>query len=217
MATHSSILAWKSHGQKSLAGYSPWGRKGSDTTEGTHTHTHTHTRTAGILSDEGGLPKVAFQDGGSGGLHYTPPCLTPGLGNSSGLAESRIRETGLTALFFKCGGWGPCLFHRSASSTAHPPLLQVHPLSNDLFLSLVPESGAAVQAWVWETVTWPSGEMRGPLPRPSWLGLSHVFPRDLLWALTGPGVHSHIHPLLVKAFQLHGQCPHGAKRTYSHD
>ena len=26
MATHSSILAWeKSHGQKSLAGYSPWG------------------------------------------------------------------------------------------------------------------------------------------------------------------------------------------------
>ena len=27
MATHSSILAGKSHGQRSLAGYSPWGRK----------------------------------------------------------------------------------------------------------------------------------------------------------------------------------------------
>ena len=27
MATHSRILAWKFHGQKSLAGYSPWGRK----------------------------------------------------------------------------------------------------------------------------------------------------------------------------------------------
>ena len=25
MATHSSILAWKSHGQRSLACYSPWG------------------------------------------------------------------------------------------------------------------------------------------------------------------------------------------------
>ena len=25
MATHSSILAWKSYGQRSLAGYSPWG------------------------------------------------------------------------------------------------------------------------------------------------------------------------------------------------
>ena len=27
MATHSSILAWKSHGQRSLVGYRPWGRK----------------------------------------------------------------------------------------------------------------------------------------------------------------------------------------------
>ena len=33
MATHSSILAWRIHGQRSLVGYSPWGRKESDTTE----------------------------------------------------------------------------------------------------------------------------------------------------------------------------------------
>ena len=33
MATHSSILAGESRGQRSLTGYSPWGRKGSDTTE----------------------------------------------------------------------------------------------------------------------------------------------------------------------------------------
>ena len=33
MATHSRILAWKSHGQRSLAGYNPWGHKESDTTE----------------------------------------------------------------------------------------------------------------------------------------------------------------------------------------
>ena len=33
MATHSSLLAWKIHGQSSLAGYSPWGRKESDMTE----------------------------------------------------------------------------------------------------------------------------------------------------------------------------------------
>ena len=32
IAIHSSILAWESHGQRSLAGYSPWGHKGSDTT-----------------------------------------------------------------------------------------------------------------------------------------------------------------------------------------
>ena len=33
MATHSTILAWKIHGQRSVAGYSPWGRKELDTTE----------------------------------------------------------------------------------------------------------------------------------------------------------------------------------------
>ena len=33
MATHSSILARKSHGRRSLVGYSPQGRKESDTTE----------------------------------------------------------------------------------------------------------------------------------------------------------------------------------------
>ena len=33
MATHSSILPRKSHGQRSLGGYSLWGRKESDTTE----------------------------------------------------------------------------------------------------------------------------------------------------------------------------------------
>ena len=27
MATHSSILAWEIHGQRSLIGYSPWGCK----------------------------------------------------------------------------------------------------------------------------------------------------------------------------------------------
>ena len=42
MPTHSSILAWKipwteqPRGQRSLAGYSLWGCKKSDTTEHTH-------------------------------------------------------------------------------------------------------------------------------------------------------------------------------------
>ena len=38
MATHSSTLAWKSHGRRSLVGGSPWGRKESDTTERLHFH-----------------------------------------------------------------------------------------------------------------------------------------------------------------------------------
>ena len=35
MATHSSILPGKSHEQRSLTGYSPWGCKELDTTEAT--------------------------------------------------------------------------------------------------------------------------------------------------------------------------------------
>ena len=33
MATRSSIIAWEIHGQRSLVGSSPWGRKESDMTE----------------------------------------------------------------------------------------------------------------------------------------------------------------------------------------
>ena len=33
MATHSSIRAGESHGERSLAGFSPWGREELDTTE----------------------------------------------------------------------------------------------------------------------------------------------------------------------------------------
>ena len=36
MAIHSSILPGKSHGQRGLEGYSPWGRKELDTTERLH-------------------------------------------------------------------------------------------------------------------------------------------------------------------------------------
>ena len=35
MATHFVFLPWESHGQKSLVGYSPYGRKESDMTEAT--------------------------------------------------------------------------------------------------------------------------------------------------------------------------------------
>ena len=45
-ATHSSILAGESHGQRSLAGYSPWGRKESDMTEMTE-RAHMETSSCG--------------------------------------------------------------------------------------------------------------------------------------------------------------------------
>ena len=47
MATHSSILAWWSHGQRSLEGYSPWGHKESGTTEAAE-----HTRSMHNISGQ---------------------------------------------------------------------------------------------------------------------------------------------------------------------
>ena len=41
MVTHSSILAWRSHGQRSLEGYSPWVTKSWSRLELLSTHTHT--------------------------------------------------------------------------------------------------------------------------------------------------------------------------------
>ena len=43
MATHSSILAWRIPGQRSLAGYSPWGHKEFYTTEWLRIHTPLYT------------------------------------------------------------------------------------------------------------------------------------------------------------------------------
>ena len=40
MAPHSSVLLRKSHGWRSLEGYSPWGHKELDTTERLHFHFH---------------------------------------------------------------------------------------------------------------------------------------------------------------------------------
>ena len=36
MTTHSSTIAWETHGERSLVGYSPWGHKESDMTEWLH-------------------------------------------------------------------------------------------------------------------------------------------------------------------------------------
>ena len=44
------FLPGKSHGQRTLAGYSPWGHKESDTTVCKHTHTHTCAWYCTVLS-----------------------------------------------------------------------------------------------------------------------------------------------------------------------
>ena len=67
------FLHGESHGQRSLVGYSPWGRKESDTTERlTHTHTHTHE----------GFP--GGSDGKASVYISGDPGSSPGLGRSPG-------------------------------------------------------------------------------------------------------------------------------------
>ena len=60
------FLPGEFHGQRNLAGYSPWGHKESDTTEPlthTHTRTHTHTHTLSLFLS---LCYMAFPDGSVG-------------------------------------------------------------------------------------------------------------------------------------------------------
>ena len=46
------LLPGKSHGQRSLVGYSPWGRKESDTTEWLHFHFNINDVTALFLKEK---------------------------------------------------------------------------------------------------------------------------------------------------------------------
>ena len=65
MAIHSSILPGKSHGQRSLEGYSPWGCKESGTTERLHfTIAHQAPLSMEISKQEywSGLPFPALWD-----------------------------------------------------------------------------------------------------------------------------------------------------------
>ena len=55
METHSSILTWRTSGQRSLVGYSPQGRKDSDTTEQLHSPTHSLTHQDKTTNETGTL------------------------------------------------------------------------------------------------------------------------------------------------------------------
>ena len=58
MATHSCMLAWRIHGQRSLVGYSPWDLNESDMTEAAE-----HARTRGCQGSACVLAVCAEKDG----------------------------------------------------------------------------------------------------------------------------------------------------------
>ena len=95
MATHSSILAGKFHGQRSLAGLGPWGHKEADTTKRahasthtqthrhtdtqTHTHTHTHTHIRYHISQPRSQPGyVKWKQTQKIGVRSQPKLTNPG-------------------------------------------------------------------------------------------------------------------------------------------
>ena len=68
MAPHSSTLVWKIHGQRSLVGCSPWGRKESDMTERLHFHFHFHALEKEMATHSSVLAWRIPGTGKSGGL-----------------------------------------------------------------------------------------------------------------------------------------------------
>ena len=80
MITYSSILAWESHEQRSLVGYSPWGHKESDTTEWL-THfvlKFTTLRDSLFLYGIHYITLLIFNLGFTWSLHQTPPVFFAG-------------------------------------------------------------------------------------------------------------------------------------------
>ena len=75
MATHSSILAWKNpNGQRSLADYSPWGCKVSDTTQQLNNHSLGKPACcAGLISES---PRRTGSHGAARGSPGPGECLT---------------------------------------------------------------------------------------------------------------------------------------------
>ena len=73
MATHSSILAWRIlWTEEPGAGYSPWGRKESDTTERLHFHFYFHpVSSVGKDLSRTFLIRTLFSD-----ALVAQPCLT---------------------------------------------------------------------------------------------------------------------------------------------
>ena len=77
MATCFRFLSRESHGQRSLAGYSPWGCKESDMTECVHGHTHTHTHTQTQMSALGSVFGMKVRKDWSITLHPLQSCPWP--------------------------------------------------------------------------------------------------------------------------------------------
>ena len=101
MATHSNILAWRIHGRRSLAGYSPWGPKESGTAE----RLTLSLSSASVISDSAIPWTVTRQDLPSMGFSKQEdwsglPCTSPGDLPNAGIEPLPLKSLALTGRFF---------------------------------------------------------------------------------------------------------------------
>ena len=89
METHSSTLAWKIHGQRSLVCYSPWGHRESDMTQSNFTFTFTTLKLLGFPS--GSVVKNPPASARDSGL-IPGSGRSPGEGNSNPLQYSYLKN-----------------------------------------------------------------------------------------------------------------------------
>ena len=103
MAPHSSTLAWKSHGQRSLVGCRPWGRKESGTTEQLHFHF-----SLSCIGEGNGNPLQCscLENPRDGGAWWAA---------AHGVTQSWTRLKRLSSIIFSCLHWHVALFFHMAS------------------------------------------------------------------------------------------------------
>ena len=122
MATHSSILAWKSHGQRSLVGYSPWVQRVG------HDWAHVQVAqweknppaNAGDAGDTGSMPELGRSPGGGNGNPVQYSCL----GNPIDRRPAGLQSMGSQRVGH---GW--------ATECAHTVYMQ--PLKNEIDLNVL--------------------------------------------------------------------------------
>ena len=116
--THSSILAWESHAQRSLAGYSPWGRNSQ-----TQLSDYSTTTTRPYLQTQSQL-RSGLQHTHSGGTQFSPQHIP----------SSRVLQW----------GWAPVTHLPVTCSLMHAelvsfPSLFIFPSSHQSVLRLPPK------------------------------------------------------------------------------
>ena len=130
LATHSSILTWRNHGQRSLAGYSPWSGKELDRPERlTHTHTPISVAPAMAASAGTALSENKYPTTRPNNHSSVLAWRIPGTGEPGGLSSMGSHRVGHDWSGLAAAAADPInIFWTSPSNKGLPTLLLYLPL-----------------------------------------------------------------------------------------